>query len=198
MPMIDIENLQVCHMGTTICSVPRLVVERGERFGVLGKNGSGKTTLLRVLGGLERGFGGRCALDVKRREIVYVEQSVFLFRGTVLFNTMYGLRARGLGRTPAEARALRWLDMLGIRGLAGVSARRLSSGERRRAALARALAIEPAVLLLDEPLADMDDEGVDRVRQALKELSDSTILIASPTSLPRGFCLRDHQLTSSG
>jgi len=193
--LIDIENLRVRRGSKTICSVPQFVVERGERFGVFGKNGSGKTTLLRVIAGLERRFAGRCSLDVRKKQIVFVAQSVFLFRGTVLFNVMYGLRAHGLGHTLAESRALQWMDLLGIRGLASASAERLSSGERRRTALARAFAIEPDVLLLDEPLSDMDEEGVGRVKKGLDELAGATVLIASPTGLPEGFCLREHQFT---
>ena len=194
MSVIDIENLRVCRGPRTICAVPRLGIERGERFGVLGKNGSGKTTLLRVIAGLERGVSGRCVLAVRRKQAVYVGQSVYLFRGTVLSNVMYGLRAHRLGRALAESRALQWLDVFGIRKLAGASADQLSSGERRRTALARAFAIEPDVLLLAEPLSDMDVEGVARLSKGMDELASSTILIASPTRLPEGFCLRNYEL----
>lgn len=198
MGIVEIDNLRVNRNGRTICRVSRLSIEPRDRIAVLGQNGSGKTTLLRVLAGLERDHEGTCQVGVNRRERVYVNQNPYLFRGTVLSNTMYGLRAHGMTRKAARTRALDWLDKFGVRGLAGSNVLQISGGERRRTALARAIAIEPPLLLLDEPLAEMDSEGAALVRQVLADLRDATILLTSPTRLTENFAARDFCLDGSG
>lgn len=78
-----------------------------------------------------------------------------------------------------------WLQRLGLAPLAHRSTHSLSGGEARRTALARACVLQPELLLLDEPLADLDAAGIDCVQESLNELPDSTILISSPTPLPQ-------------
>lgn len=192
--MIHIENLRVNKNGTTICTVPALEVGPGERVGILGANGSGKSTLLRVLAGLEQAFQGTCHVDVVRRDRVYVHQRPFLFRGTVLYNAMYGLRARGLNGRAGEEQARHWLEQLRIENLAVRRVNNLSGGERRRTALARALVLKPRLLLLDEPLADLDAESAAAVREAVGELTETTVVVASPTELPDGLTTRNYRL----
>ena len=192
--MIQINELRVAKTGRTICAVPSLTVEPGERVAVLGTNGSGKTTLLRVLAGLEKEFEGRCQIDVAPRERVYVHQAPYLFRGTVIANVTYGLRARGAAHADAAREATLWLDRLGMAELAASSAANLSGGELRRVALARALVLAPRLLLLDEPLAELDSEGEASVAAALDHLKRCTILVASPTELPPGMTQRDYRL----
>ncbi len=87
-----------------------------------------------------------------------------------------------------------WLKRLGMADLASRKVTNLSGGERRRTALARACVLRPKLLLLDEPLVDLDEPGIEAVRLALKELSDSTIVIASPTPMPDGFADRTFEL----
>ncbi len=193
MPLINIDNLKVTRNNTTICSVTKLSIEPGERIGVLGTNGSGKTTLLRVLAGLETTYNGNCNITVTRDQRVYVDQRGFLSRGTVLANATYGLRARGVHRRIARHRAIEFLEAFAIRDLADTSVDRLSSGERRRTALARAIAIRPQVLLLDEPLAEMDLSGADCLGRILDELTGTTILFSSPISLPDRFVNRTYR-----
>lgn len=180
---IRIENLSVDKGGRTICRVPKLIVSAGERVGIIGPNGSGKTTLLRVIAGLESRSSGHCEIATGQSERVYVHQSPFLFRGTVLHNVEYGLSAGGIPHKRRRASSLEWLDRLGISALAERNVEGLSGGERRRAALARACVLHPRLLLLDEPLADLDESGIECVRQGLAELAGSTLLIASPTAL---------------
>ena len=194
MVIIEIEDLRVTRNQGPICSVAQMTVNLGDRVAVLGQNGSGKSTLLRVLSGLERDYDGTCIVELKRKDRVYVDQDPYLFRGTVLFNAMYGLRARGLGRARAESMALQWLDKLGIAALAGSRVQNLSGGERRRTALARAMAIRPKLLLLDEPFSEMDRQGTARIEKALIDLSDTTILLASPTPVCDGVCGNYHQM----
>ncbi len=184
MNIIEVNNLDVRRNGTSICQMPHLEVVAGDRAAVLGSNGSGKSTLLRVLAGLEHDYHGDCRVNAARKQRVFVDQNPYLFRGTALFNVMYGPVARGLGHKAAAQTATRWLERLDITELATARIDRLSGGEKRRTALARAFAIEPDLLLLDEPFADLDTQGIDCVTQALTDLPNATVLMTSPTSLP--------------
>ena len=192
--MIEIHQLSVTKSDQTICSVSKLTIAPGERVAILGANGSGKTTLLRVLSSLQKKYRGRCIVNVPRKDRVYVHQSPYMFRGSVLFNTTYGPRARGMNRMESQRRALHWLELLGLHHQASTRVLHLSGGERRRLALARAMILQPPLLLLDEPLADLDHDGTAAVSTALDELSESTILIASPTTLPPGLTSRDYHI----
>ncbi len=195
--MIDINELRVTKNGRTICSISDLTIAPGERVAILGPNGSGKTTLLRVLAGLETQYDGRCIVGVSWKDRVYVHQSPYLFRGTVLFNATYGLRQRGSSRAECERLALHWLQRMGVGNLSGSRITHLSGGERRRVALARAMIIRPRLLLLDEPLADMDASGTAAVAAALDDLQESTILVASPTEVLQGLTTRTYRLETS-
>lgn len=188
--MIDVSNLHVVRDGKAICSVGQLSVPPGTRLAVLGSNGSGKSTLLRVLAGLERDFAGNCRVATEHRERTFVHQQPLLFRGSVLANVRYGERPDG--RDP-----LAWLRLVGLEHLAARSTRNLSGGEIRRVALARALAVRPRLLLLDEPLAELDNEASDVVCRVLTDLPHTTIVIASPISLPGSLCDATFTLTST-
>ena len=132
---------------------------------MLGPNGSGKTTLLRLLAGLERPTSGEVSLDGRpasgldlrtRRTIGYVTQRPALVSATVRRNIELPLAWRGVARDERRRRALAALSRLDVAGLAERPAGRLSGGERQRVSLARTLATEPTVLLLDEPAAALD------------------------------------------
>lgn len=184
--MIDVRELKVSKNGRTICSVPELTVATGDRIAVYGENGSGKTTLLRVLAGMERDFEGESNVAVPTTDRIYVHQSPYLFRGSALFNVTYGLRGRKLAKAERERQGQHWLKQFGISGLANDRVGNLSGGEKRRIALARAFILQPELLLLDEPFADMDDDGIALVRQAIADATDCTIVIASPKRVPDG------------
>ena len=154
-------------------------------IGVLGPNGAGKTTLLRALAGLERIDAGRVVLDgavlddgrvsvpPARRSVGVVHQDLLLFPHlTVLANVAYGLRARGVPRRQARATALAWLQRVGLDAYAPQRPRVLSGGQAQLVALARALATDPALLLLDEPLAALDAATRDTTRRALRRHLD--------------------------
>jgi ABC-type Fe3+/spermidine/putrescine transport system ATPase subunit len=161
-----------------------LCVARGTFFALLGPSGCGKTTLLRVVGGYHAPAAGRVAIggrDVtcqppERRDVGMVFQHYALFphlsaRGNVAF----GLEMRGLPRRDRNARAEAMLDRVGL--AAGERARRpreLSGGQQQRVALARALVIEPRLLLLDEPLANLDRGLRDQLRGELRDLQRRT------------------------
>ena len=193
-PAVQLANLSVTRNEQVICCVSALAVLGGERIGIMGPNGSGKSTLLRILSGLEPDFDGQHRCDFELRERVHVHQVPILFRGSVRQNVEYGLAARAVPRSQRKEAANDWLERLGMSGFAGRNVRTLSGGERRRVALARACVLRPKLLLLDEPLADLDEHGTVCVRQALSQLSESTVVIAAPTQLPPGFVARTVEL----
>jgi tungstate transport system ATP-binding protein len=165
-PVMALQDVRVRRGGRAVLEVDALEVRPGEILAVIGPNGAGKSTLLRVLGLLERADQGRVlfrgepvtpgrGLAVRRR-LASVFQDALLADATVADNVALGLRFRGAPAREAAPRVSRWLDRFGIGALAGRQARSLSGGEARRAALARALVLEPDLLLLDEPFSALD------------------------------------------
>ncbi|MFV2066254.1 MAG: ATP-binding cassette domain-containing protein, partial [Pirellulales bacterium] len=147
-----------------------------------------------VLAGLEIDVQGVCRTAIPRRQRVLVHQDPFLFRGSVLDNVTYGLMARHVARAERTRAALAWLDRLGIADLAARRVNHLSGGERHRTALARALAIKPTLLLLDEPFSDLDTQGVETVQKIVGDLGDTTVVLASPMELPDHLAARTVRL----
>ncbi|GAA0390823.1 ABC transporter permease [Streptomyces luteireticuli] len=155
-----------------------LDVPAGTTVAVVGPNGAGKTTLLRALLGLTSraaahpltlGDGDVAQLPAHRRRIAWVPQDGALFPHlTAVANAAYGLRARGVPRAEALRAARAHLDELGVGHLARRRPDGLSGGQAQRVALARALAARPRLLLLDEPLAALDQSTKASVRQALR------------------------------
>jgi molybdate transport system ATP-binding protein len=157
-------------------------IERGETVVLAGRNGAGKTTLLRALAGLLPLRQGRVVLDddvledtsirrrlpAERRSIGFVFQDYLLFeRMSVLDNVAFGLRARRVARADARRAAHEWLERMNLESYADARPSALSGGQAQRAALARALATTPRLLLLDEPLAALDATARVSVRHEL-------------------------------
>ncbi|WP_446038564.1 ABC transporter ATP-binding protein, partial [Streptomyces sp. SID1121] len=158
-----------------------LDAEPGTTIAVVGPNGAGKTTLLRALLGLtprshatlRLGDLDVTALAPHRRDVAWVPQNGALFPHlNALANTAYGLRAHGVRRAEARRDAQQWLDRLGVGHLAGRRPHQLSGGQAQRVALARALAARPRLLLLDEPLAALDQTTRGQVRHTLRRHLD--------------------------
>ncbi|MFB7265131.1 ABC transporter permease, partial [Streptomyces nojiriensis] len=154
-----------------------LDAEPGTTIAVVGENGAGKTTLLRALLGLtprahaalRLGDDDVTTLPPHKRQVAWVPQDGALFPHlTAVANTAYGLRARGVPRAQARREAQAWLDRLGVLHLADRRPAQLSGGQAQRVALARALAARPRLLLLDEPLAALDQTTRARVRHTLR------------------------------
>ncbi|MFJ3499371.1 MULTISPECIES: ABC transporter permease [unclassified Streptomyces] len=149
----------------------------GTTIAVVGPNGAGKTTLLRALLGLtpraradlRLGDEDVTALPPHRRHVAWVPQDGALFpHMSALANTAYGLRAQGVARSEARREAQNWLDRLGVGHLGHRKPAQLSGGQAQRVALARALAARPRLLVLDEPLAALDQTTRAHVRHTLR------------------------------
>lgn len=177
--MLRVERVRVSFAGVPALADAALEVEEGERLAVLGPSGSGKSTLLRVVAGLLRADAGRVLLagrdlaDVPshRREIGLMHQDGALFPHLdVAGNVAFALRLAGLSRVDRERRTAELLELVGLPGFEGRSLDGLSGGERQRIGLARALARQPRVLLLDEPLGSLDRPLRERLVQELAEL----------------------------
>jgi ABC-type Fe3+/spermidine/putrescine transport system ATPase subunit len=162
-----------------------LEVREGEFFTLLGSSGCGKTTTLRLVGGLERPDGGeihlgdRCLVSESKRLFVKPEkrdmgmvfQSYALWpHMTVFENVVYPLKLRGIRGQEAENKVAEVLGLVGLAGLQDRPAPALSGGQQQRVALARALVFSPRVLLLDEPLSNLDAQLREEMRRELKGL----------------------------
>jgi branched-chain amino acid transport system ATP-binding protein len=168
--------------GLVALDAVSLALERGEIVGLIGPNGAGKTTLINVLSGFQRPAAGRIDVggtdctrlprhDYSRAGIVRTFQAVRLFKGlTVSENVEIGYVARGLGRAEARRRAGEVLADFGLAVKARRAATSLSYGEERRVGLARALAVNPRFLLLDEPAAGLAPAEADELRHLIGTL----------------------------
>jgi len=184
-PILEVKNLEVQRGGTIILNVPSLSIQKGEILSLIGPNGAGKTTLLQTLSYLLKPFGGEIFFKGEkvnsnhsvfeyRRKLAMVFQEPLLFNTTVFDNVASGLKIRGMNRTNIRRRVMENLDRFGIGHLIHRSARTLSGGEAQRTSLARAFAIGPEVLLLDEPFASLDPPTHDSLLEDLEQILQKT------------------------
>ncbi|WP_130835850.1 ABC transporter ATP-binding protein [[Erwinia] mediterraneensis] len=171
----------VCKRFAGFTALPdlSLTVEPGSLVTLLGPSGCGKTTTLRLLAGLEHPDSGRILIGSKdvthlpanERNVAMVFQSYALFpHMTALENIMYGLLSSGITRREAQDRAREGITLVGLESQGGRLPAELSGGQQQRIAVARALVLEPQVLLLDEPLSNLDERLRRRVRTDIRDL----------------------------
>jgi NitT/TauT family transport system ATP-binding protein len=164
-----------------------LDVREGEFVSLIGPSGCGKSTLFQIIGGLLDSDGGEVSVDGSmlngaRRDIgmVFQEESTFPWR-TVIDNVAFPLELAGLGKAEREERARRFVSLVGLDGFERKFPDELSGGMRQRTAIARTLAFEPRILLMDEPFASLDEQTRillgDKILQIWRELKQTTLLI---------------------
>jgi putative spermidine/putrescine transport system ATP-binding protein len=189
-PHLTLDNLSARFGDTLAVDQVTLEVGRGELVALLGPSGCGKTTTLRMVAGFVPPSSGRIVLagqeltrlPAHRRNMGVVFQSYALFPHlSVLDNVAFGLRMRGFGTAERRARAAAALEMVALGHLATRYPSELSGGQQQRVALARALVIEPDVLLLDEPLSNLDAhlraEMRHEIRSLQKRLAITTLFV---------------------
>jgi branched-chain amino acid transport system ATP-binding protein len=220
-PAVEVSGLTRHFGGVTAVDGVSFAVGRGEVFGLIGPNGAGKTTLFNLVTGITRASSGTLRHDgvditaarphqVARRGIARTFQNIRLFTElSALENVMIGRHCHtrsglfsgvlGLGKAAAEERAVRnrareLLDLMGLAGQEHVKARNLPYGDQRRLEIARALAIEPQVLLLDEPAAGMNPAEktalTDFMRRLRADFDLTMLLIEHSVPLVMGLCDR--------
>jgi molybdopterin-binding protein len=180
--------------GNRILNGVSIDVPAGGFFVLMGPTGCGKTTLLRIAGLLDKPDSGEILFNEEpvpcrgrelmkiRRRIASVLQTPVMFRGTVKSNILWGLRTRGITGRKAVMQVSRVLELTDLKDISERAAFTLSGGEKRRTALARALALEPELLVLDEPTSSLDPSFKSDLLHQLKhihEVSGATILMAT-------------------
>ena len=192
---LSLRDVVVRRRRTEVLRVESLDVHQGEVLAIIGPNGAGKTTLLQVMALLERPAKGQVLYDGARtrgrelrirRRMALMMQDPLLLRRSVAENVAIGMRMRGVGGSDRKARIGRWLTRFDVAHLAGRSAKRISGGEAHRVSLARAFALEPEVLLLDEPFAALDQPTrealLDELAGALGETGLTTVFVTHDRS----------------
>ncbi|MEM3437968.1 MAG: ABC transporter ATP-binding protein [Nitrososphaerales archaeon] len=176
---IEVQNLFKEYSGRQVLKDINFKVQNGENFIFVGPNGAGKTTLLRILDLLEEPTRGKVFFNEElvdysaknkvslRRKIGMVFQQTTLFNMSVFDNVAYALRVRGEDKLNIEKKVREVLEIMQLKGFESKNALALSGGEAQRVAIAQALVIEPELLLLDEPTANLDVRSTSIVEEAL-------------------------------
>jgi tungstate transport system ATP-binding protein len=210
MSLLRLTGVVVRAEGRTLLDLPELEVREGEILVVLGPTGAGKSTLLRVIGLLQRPAAGSLSWRDQpvawppplalRRRMAMVFQAPLLFSGTVFDNVAYGLRLRGEGGGALRDKVHETLRRFHIDHVARQRAATLSGGEAQRAAIARAVVLEPELLLLDEPLVSLDapirELLRDEMRQVIRERRITCVYVTH--ELPEAFTLADRIAVLAG
>ena len=194
-PKYHLSSIEAWYGNELGVAVDNLGIASGQLHLMVGSNGSGKSTLLNLLAFLSKPDTGAIRFDgnlVKwtpqecaalRRRVTLVHQHPYMFSGTVASNVAFGLAARGTSRENTQRVVRESLEKVGLYGFESRIARKLSGGESRRVGLARALACNPEVLLLDEPLAHLDRASFAQVESLVTSLvADGMTVVMSTHS----------------
>jgi len=189
--LLTVQGLRKRHGERLLFDIDTLTLEAASAYVLTGANGVGKSTLLRILAGLDTAEIGQAVFDDKpvalhpypsllRRAIVYVHQHPVMFSTSVAQNIGYGLAARGEPKARMAALVAEAMDWAGVGYLRETDPARLSGGEKQRVALARARVLQPRLLLLDEPTANLDGVAREQVIALIPTLvqEGSTVVMA--------------------
>ncbi|MDI6795930.1 MAG: ABC transporter ATP-binding protein [Desulfatibacillaceae bacterium] len=194
MSLYKMEKLRAVLGNKTVLDIESLTVEKGVITAFMGPNGAGKTTLFNILAFLRRFHSGSLVFDgipllcsqappaQLRQRAVLVPQEPIMFSSSVEKNVAFGLKCRGISLAQRTKQAHKALDEVGMLGFAKAAAHRLSGGETKRVALARAIVLDPEVLLCDEPTAGVDSQNRIIILELIGRLNAQrgmTVLITS-------------------
>jgi tungstate transport system ATP-binding protein len=188
-PLMKIDNIILRRGGATVLDIPELHVRQGRILALIGPNGAGKSTLLLMLAGLLKPQQGkiyfqgmpvesRADLAMLRRKVSVVFQEPLLLNSSVFENVALGLKFRHIKNEEIKTRVQKALDYFGISQIEKRSAKTLSGGEARRVSLARAFAIKPQIILLDEAFNSLDPPSRETIIDDLKNTLDETKITA--------------------
>ncbi len=176
-----LNNVKFAYSKKPILNIEQLEIKTNSVTAILGSNGAGKSTLLKILAFVERPQYGEIQFYDKRsansfpislrRQVILVAQSPYLLRGTVIENILLGLKFRSTSSKSAKKMAVNALEQVGIEAFANRQVNGLSGGEIQKVALARALTLEPEVLLLDEPFSHLDQPSIENFSQLITNFS---------------------------
>ena len=182
MVRVDLKRICKRYPGANVLENVELTVAPGEFFTLLGPSGCGKTTLLRTIAGFNQQDSGEILFDGARIDgtpahlrnigMVYQDYAIFPHK-SVADNVAFGLAMRGVARAESGLRVARALDLVQLGGLAARMPHELSGGQQQRVALARAMVINPAILLMDEPLSNLDAKLRIELRDDIRDLQRS-------------------------
>ena len=179
-PLFELKAVGVHFGKVQALKACALRIHAGERVALVGSNGSGKSTLLRTLHGLVSPSTGSIQVDAVARQAMLF-QHPYMLRASAQTNVALGLWLKGVAWKDARTQALRALERVGLLALAQRNAKALSGGQQQRLALARAWALRPDVLLLDEPTASLDPAAKREVEALMAEFADAgmTLIFSS-------------------
>ncbi|MGC8998750.1 MAG: ABC transporter ATP-binding protein [Candidatus Bathyarchaeia archaeon] len=194
MPIIEVQNLCKEYSGRPVLRDVSFTVKNGEIFVLVGPNGAGKTTLLRILDLLEEPTSGKVFFNGRpvdysardkaalRRRIGMVFQQTVLFNMSVYDNVAYPLKIRGEDERKIRQKVKEKLELVQLSGFERKNALALSGGEAQRVAIAQALVIEPELLLLDEPTANLDPRNVSIIEEVISHVNrenETTVIMTT-------------------
>jgi tungstate transport system ATP-binding protein len=183
-PLVTLQDAGVAFGAVQALHGVNLALHRGERLALVGANGSGKTTLLRLLHGLVPGEGRRTVHEIEPGRVpraAMLFQKPFLLSLSVRFNLIVGLWLHGVPRAEREQRCEQALRRVGLLPQIARPARELSGGQQQRLALARAWALRPDILLLDEPTASLDPSAKREVEELVEQIATDGVTVAMST-----------------
>jgi len=192
MQLLNLHNIEKRYGEKLALDKVNLTVEKGEILAVVGPNGAGKTTLLKVMALIETPTKGELHYDgmkvaksnreMLRRKCTMVFQKTVLFDSSVYDNVAYGLKLRRFPQNEIQHRVREALRLVKLEGYEKRRAKKLSGGEQQRVSLARALALETELLLLDEPTANLDPKSVSIIEGAISNVNkqvSTTVVVAT-------------------